>query len=167
MRIFLNYLLLIFQVDVLAWWKEASKEYPLLAEIAREYYCVPATSASSERSFSQAGLVVTSKRHNLNVKTIEMLCFVNQNYHALEPFVDEWPYKSETEIREPGSQSQDSEADPDAQDLLGPTEDWVPRRERLTEGKGRTPGRTPKRPRPDQDEPQAGPSSDTPKRPRH
>ena len=123
--------------------------------------------------------MVTPKRTKLNVKTIEMLCFVNQNFYTLEPFVKEWKYTSDTEIVEPRSESQardDEEEYPDllevpedpapsAQELIGPTMPWTPYRERATP-RGKGPGPS-KRSNPE-DEPQAGSSglSDTPKRPR-
>ena len=164
-------------MNTLAWWKFHEPEFPILAGIAREYYCVPATSASSERAFSQAGLVVGPKRTKLNIQTIEKLCFVNQNFYLLEPFVKEWKYTSDTEIVEPRSESQPPDEDeddnypepleveaPDAQDLIGPSMPWTPYRDRATP-RGKGPGPS-KRSKPD-DEPQAGPSgSDTPKRPR-
>lgn len=45
------------------WWATREKRYPALAELARKYLCIPATSASSERVFSTAGNVVNSKRN--------------------------------------------------------------------------------------------------------
>ena len=42
---------------IFAWWKENSARYPLLSQLARKYLCIPA--ASSERSFSTAGLIIT------------------------------------------------------------------------------------------------------------
>ena len=50
------------KVDVLQWWKEHESKLPLLAKIARSYFCIPVTSASSERMFSVGGNICTDKR---------------------------------------------------------------------------------------------------------
>ena len=39
------------QYSSLEWWKENANKYPLLAKIAREFLCIPPTSAPSERLF--------------------------------------------------------------------------------------------------------------------
>jgi len=41
--------------DLLVWWKNNQKHYPRLAQLARKYLCVPATSVPSECTFSVAG----------------------------------------------------------------------------------------------------------------
>ena len=152
----------------------------MLAQIARDYYCVPATSASSERAFSQAGLVVVPKRTKLAIKTIEMLCFINQNYNTLEPFVTQWKVTSDTEITEAKTtqesldsdsepepeEPEDDDAEPAGQELIGPTMPlFTPLRDRNTP-RGKGPGPS-KRSKPEES-PQAGSSTDfaTPKRPR-
>ena len=50
------------KVDVLQWWKEHESKLPLLAKMARNYFCIPVTSASSERMFSVGGNICTDKR---------------------------------------------------------------------------------------------------------
>ncbi|XP_071636379.1 E3 SUMO-protein ligase ZBED1-like isoform X2 [Temnothorax longispinosus] len=49
----------------LEWWKARVNKYPTLAELARKYLAIPATSASSERAFSSAGNIVSRKRNCL------------------------------------------------------------------------------------------------------
>ena len=77
-------------INVLDWWKQNKSEYPLLASLARGVYCHPASSASSERAFSQAGLTLTTKRQRMSTSTLEKLCFVNQNFKVLGPMVSNW-----------------------------------------------------------------------------
>lgn len=63
----------------LEWWNCNSKSYPHLAIAARKYLAIPATSTSSERLFSYAGMVITSKRNKLNPSTAEQLIFLSKN----------------------------------------------------------------------------------------
>nr|XP_055051518.1 E3 SUMO-protein ligase ZBED1 [Misgurnus anguillicaudatus] len=49
----------------LEWWKENGSRFPLLANMARKYLCITATSTPSERVFSAAGNIVTPHRNLL------------------------------------------------------------------------------------------------------
>ncbi|CAN0449044.1 unnamed protein product, partial [Laminaria digitata] len=49
----------------LLWWETTGKSLPLLRDLATRVLCVPASSASSERLFSKAGLVSTNLRNRL------------------------------------------------------------------------------------------------------
>jgi len=42
---------------ILSWWRENSILFPRLAQLARGVLSIPATSASSERTFSRAGFL--------------------------------------------------------------------------------------------------------------
>ena len=53
------------RANPLAWWRKHESLYPNLARLARRYLCIPATSASVERLFSVAGLVLTQLRSRL------------------------------------------------------------------------------------------------------
>ena len=88
-------------VVVIDWWKVHSGTFPLLSGIAKSIYCQPASSASSERAFSQAGLTMTDKRQKMKVETLEKLCFINQNYEQLEQFIDSWKTTSHEEAHAP------------------------------------------------------------------
>ena len=48
-------------VDVLQWWKIREIEFPILSKIVRDYYCIPATSTSVERIFSQVDEFMMNK----------------------------------------------------------------------------------------------------------
>ncbi|XP_039520337.1 E3 SUMO-protein ligase ZBED1-like [Pimephales promelas] len=51
---------------VLEWWKSHQTEFPLLANLAKTYMCIPGTSVPSERVFSTAGDIVNSERSVLS-----------------------------------------------------------------------------------------------------
>jgi hypothetical protein len=50
--------------DLFNWWKENAIKFPDLALIARMMHCIPATSVSSERLFSKAGLIYANTLRN-------------------------------------------------------------------------------------------------------
>jgi hypothetical protein len=65
--------------DCLAWWKVNKAKYLLLSSLVTKYLCIPATSTPSERLFSYAGQVITSKRNKLNPQRADTLIFLNCN----------------------------------------------------------------------------------------
>ena len=67
----------------LIWWKENSSHYKSLSSVAQRLLCMPATSTSSERIFSKAGLTVTKLRSCLKPKHVDALVFLNKNLSKL------------------------------------------------------------------------------------
>ena len=65
--------------DVIVWWKKHSEDYPLLSQIAKCILCIPASSATFERSFSAAGLVLTPLRNGLDGDTSMKLTKISFN----------------------------------------------------------------------------------------
>ena len=63
----------------LAWWQEHEKLWALVAIIARHRLCVPASSASSERSFSKTGHIMRSRRSRLSDAHVKELSFISWN----------------------------------------------------------------------------------------
>jgi hypothetical protein len=59
--------------DPLAWWKLHEHQFPHIAKIARKCLAIPATSASSERVFSVAGLIVTKLRNRLDSSVVSAI----------------------------------------------------------------------------------------------
>jgi hypothetical protein len=59
------------------WWSSNKHRFPYVAAMARDYLCIPGTSAESERVFSQARWVV-SERYSLDEETIQVsMCLVS------------------------------------------------------------------------------------------
>ncbi|KYM94183.1 Zinc finger BED domain-containing protein 1 [Cyphomyrmex costatus] len=73
-----------FDLDYLEWWKARADRFPILSNLARKYLCIPASSANSERTFSTAGNIVTSKRSCLSPENVSMLVFLYQNKSIIE-----------------------------------------------------------------------------------
>lgn len=60
---------------VLEWWKSHETEFPLLANLAKIYMCIPVISVPSERVFSTAGDIVHSERSVLSPEHVDQLIF--------------------------------------------------------------------------------------------
>lgn len=71
-------------INPLQWWRDNEKRFPIISQIARKILCIPATSIPSERVFSTAGNIVTSKRSCLSSRNVNMLIFLSQNASYLE-----------------------------------------------------------------------------------
>ena len=62
--------------DPLVFWKVHAGEFPRLAQLAKIYLAIPASSGSVERLFSIAGAVQRARRARLQWKTIKnLLCY--------------------------------------------------------------------------------------------
>lgn len=69
--------------DVLLFWRDiGSKRFPNLARLARQILCIPASSASSERSFSAVYNFVQDRRERLKPDTVKGLLFLHSNLKA-------------------------------------------------------------------------------------
>lgn len=65
------------------WWASQQSRFPILSQLAKKYLAIPATSASSERLFSDAGNVMTVRRTNLLPSTFEHLVFCKRNWRLI------------------------------------------------------------------------------------
>ena len=65
--------------QLLEWWHEKRNDCPLLYNLGLRYLCIPATSASSERSFSSAGLTVSALRSRLTGSHVGALNILHCN----------------------------------------------------------------------------------------
>ena len=61
------------EVDLcpLDWWRKNDSCFPIVAQLAKRYLCVPATLVPSECVFSIAGMVVSLKRSSLKPKNVD------------------------------------------------------------------------------------------------
>ena len=71
------------KVNSLVYWAEASRRYPIVAQMASQYLCVPASSTSSERSFSKMGHIVRARRARLSDEHVKELPFLSWNQDSL------------------------------------------------------------------------------------
>jgi len=68
--------------DVMAWWNMNEHRFPKLAKLTEVYLGIPATSASSERLLSKAGIITAKHRNCLKAKNVSY-CFLEQNLSFL------------------------------------------------------------------------------------
>lgn len=68
--------------DVLKYWAAKQYEYPIISQMARDYLAIPATSAPSERVFSQGDDFLTKKRNRMAPDTLRYkLCLNSWGIH--------------------------------------------------------------------------------------
>ena len=63
--------------DLLTYWRERTQKWPKLSSVARKYLAIPASSTSSERSFSIAGLTINDRRSQLSSDVVDDLLFLH------------------------------------------------------------------------------------------
>ena len=63
----------------LQYWAQASLRYPIVAQATRKYLCIPASSTTSERSFSKLGHIVRASRARLLEEHVKELSFLSWN----------------------------------------------------------------------------------------
>ena len=71
------------RVNSLVYWEEASRRYPIVAQVALQCLCVPASSTSSERSFSKTGHIVRARRPRLSDEHAKEQSFLSWNQDLL------------------------------------------------------------------------------------
>lgn len=67
-------------------WALRETDFPLLSKLARKILCIPATSAPSERVFSQAGLTITKLRASLTADNASKLIFLHDTWDIAENY---------------------------------------------------------------------------------
>jgi len=73
--------------DPLVWWRNHKAMFPILSKLARRILCIPATSASSERLFSTAGLTIANDRASLLPDNAVDLIFLHDTWRVVEEWV--------------------------------------------------------------------------------
>ena len=75
-------------IPALYWWKENHNQFPQLSLLVRLYYSIPATSASSERAFSEAGNILTPLRNSLKPDKVRAIMFLRNNCPTEQEFLE-------------------------------------------------------------------------------
>ncbi len=72
----------------LAWWKANQGLYPILARLAKIYLAIPASSAPSERVFSVASRLISSKRTSMGTNIAGKTLYVSENWDMWKDKID-------------------------------------------------------------------------------
>ena len=64
---------------VMQWWSDHEANFPHIALLALKYVAIPASSATSERVFSQLKLVIDRKRWRMDAGRVERVIFLRSN----------------------------------------------------------------------------------------
>ena len=61
------------EIDVLQWWKQHEKDFPVLSKFARDVLTIPVSTISSESAFSLSGRILDNRRMSLTPEMVEAL----------------------------------------------------------------------------------------------
>jgi hypothetical protein len=70
--------------DPLKWWKESCAKYPYVANIARKYLAIPATSAPSEQVWSRLARILSLRHAHLSDDLVECMMYMKENLMFLQ-----------------------------------------------------------------------------------
>ncbi len=99
-------------VDVLQWWLQNSKAFPLLSNAAKKYLAIQATSCSSERTFSTGGRTVSMTRTKLAPTNVHMIVYVKENLMK----VNLRQIKSSNDVEQIAEEEAELEAEQDSEE---------------------------------------------------
>jgi hypothetical protein len=64
------------QIDLLGWWRDNERQFPVLSQFARDVLLVPVSTVSFESTFSTVGRIIEERRSSLAPEMVEALtCF--------------------------------------------------------------------------------------------
>jgi hypothetical protein len=108
-----NYMILDISVheinDVLLFWKENDKSFPMLASIVRDLFAISASNTSIERLFSASKNNVTDRRTRLAAEKVNKLLFLQKNLRSLDRINKEKLIKSQEQFKRSLSTSDDEQ----------------------------------------------------------
>ena len=61
------------KIDLLEWWKNNKRIFPMLSHFARDVLLVPVSTVSSEATFSMIGRIIEEKRSPLTPRMVEAI----------------------------------------------------------------------------------------------
>ena len=67
-----------FDIDVLDFWRQHEKKFPLLSQVSKRILCVQGASTASERDFSASGYTVWDRRNALLPRKVNMMMILQQ-----------------------------------------------------------------------------------------
>ena len=67
--------------DPLQWWQNRRLAYPQISALVQRKFSITATSVPSERLFSSAGMIISSRRNSLLPSNADKLIFLFENSH--------------------------------------------------------------------------------------
>ena len=77
------------EVDPLEWWKDHHEDFKVVWELAEEFLAIPATSADSERAFSNSNNVLTLKRTRLASQLVDDAVHLKQNQEVIDGILED------------------------------------------------------------------------------
>ena len=84
--------------DILEFWRVNEKQFPSLAKVVKKYFCIQASSSSSERTFSASGNIVTPRRNKLDPENVNLLVYLKENLGKIK--IPKIPPKEDKEDKE-------------------------------------------------------------------
>lgn len=63
----------------LVFWKEQEHIIPYMAKLAKQIFCIPASSAGVERAFSSAGVIISVRRNSISPFTVNNIILIRSD----------------------------------------------------------------------------------------
>ncbi|EMD32480.1 hypothetical protein CERSUDRAFT_32068, partial [Gelatoporia subvermispora B] len=108
------------------WWGLNGHHFPVWASLARDYLAVLATSVSSERAFSSAGITITKRRNRLKGDIVEALQVLKSAFRNNLFLFDCGPSSvTEADLEDAGQESESRDGDNTEQRVHGVDDDGI------------------------------------------
>ena len=97
--------------SILSWWHDHKNTYPILSRLAKDVMTVPASTISSESTFSLAGRVIEERRRRLTCDMVEILSCI-KDWELADSHMQHNVEKDTDELEALYQQEDESEAPP-------------------------------------------------------